>query len=134
MISIDNLFKCTQCGDCCKGFGGTYLTDEESQAIADYIETPVNQFVERYCAPSGRRLVLAQGKDAYCVFYSGNCTIHPVKPRMCREWPFIPSILVDIGNWYIMANSCPGMRRDVEEKRLYEYLHATIIPQPPSTK
>jgi hypothetical protein len=36
-----------------------------------------------------------------------------VKPRMCSEWPFIKSVLVDVKNWHIMAGSCPGMRTDV---------------------
>lgn len=132
MISSDSLFECTQCGECCKGFGGTYLTDEEMQAIADYIGEPVDRFIERYCTTSGNRLVLAQGEDAYCIFFSNNCSIHPVKPRMCRSWPFISSLLVDIGNWYIMADSCPGMRKDVEEKQLHECLCA-IVPQPDRT-
>jgi hypothetical protein len=32
---------------------------------------------------------------------------------MCRKWPYLESILVDPGNWLIMANSCPGINADV---------------------
>lgn len=131
MISTDNLFECTRCGSCCKGFGGTYLTNEEIQAIADFINVSVETFMEHYCTPSGRRLVLSQGNDGYCIFFSGHCSIHPVKPHMCRNWPFIQSLLVDVQNWWIMADSCPGMRKDVEKMQLNEHLRAII---PPSTK
>ena len=62
-----------------------------------------------YCRLSGGRPLLAQGPDGYCIFWKKLCTIHPVKPRMCRRWPFIESILVDPANWLAMAGSCPGM-------------------------
>jgi hypothetical protein len=35
---------------------------------------------------------------------------------MCKAWPFIESILVDTGNWTIMASQCPGIRTDVSNK------------------
>lgn len=128
MTSKISLFECNQCGDCCKGFGGTYLSDMDIQAIADYIGECVETFKNRYCEPSGGRLVLSQGKDDYCIFYSNNCTIHPVKPRMCRRWPFIDSLLVDTVNWHIMAASCPGMRTNMEEKQLGEQLQQILAP------
>jgi hypothetical protein len=35
---------------------------------------------------------------------------------MCKAWPFIESILVDTGNWAIMASLCPGIRTDVANR------------------
>jgi Fe-S-cluster containining protein len=64
---------------------------------------------------SGSRPVLTQGPDGRCIFWDKLCTIHPVKPRMCREWPFIPAILTDVQNWRTMADSCPGIRADAPE-------------------
>ena len=37
---------------------------------------------------------------------------------MCRRWPFIDALMVDIRNWYAMAASCPGMRTDVDDETL----------------
>jgi hypothetical protein len=37
---------------------------------------------------------------------------------MCRQWPFIPSILVDVGNWRAMAASCPGMNADASDRQI----------------
>jgi uncharacterized protein len=122
MESESKFFHCTQCGDCCKGYGGTYLTDEDVAAMAVHLDIPVADFKKRYCVLSGKRYVLAQRDDGYCVFWDRNCTIHAIKPDMCRKWPFIDSLLKDIGNWRIMAGVCPGMRPDVDEERLREYV------------
>lgn len=114
--SPDDIFQCRQCGDCCKGFGGTYVTEADMAAIARCIGTDAAAFRERYCRPSGSRFVLAQGEDGYCIFYKDRlCGIHPVKPDMCRNWPFIKSVLVDPANWRIMANSCPGMKQEAAD-------------------
>jgi Fe-S-cluster containining protein len=112
-IHGDALFECRLCGDCCKGYGGTFVNREDIEAISRYIGTDARKFVTEYCQLSGKRPVLAQGTDGYCIFWDKVCTIHPVKPLMCRRWPFLKSVLVDSTNWQTMANSCPGIRTDV---------------------
>jgi len=112
-ITSADIFNCQKCGDCCWGYGGTFVTEEDIENIARYIHADLQSFVKEYCQMSGSRPVLAQGQNGYCVFWDGVCTIHPVKPRMCRCWPFIDSVLVDVENWYIMAASCPGIRTDI---------------------
>ncbi len=113
-VQPDDLFECQMCGDCCKGFGGTYVTEMDIENIAEYIGTLPETFIKDYCQMSGSRPVLAQKDDQFCVFWDETklCTIHPVKPRMCRAWPFIQGILADPKNWEIMSNSCPGIRMD----------------------
>jgi Fe-S-cluster containining protein len=100
------------CGECCRGYGGTVVSDHDIDAIAAYLRVDAAEFRIRYCTRSGSKTILAQGADEYCIFWNRLCTIHPVKPRMCRAWPFIESVLVDPVNWRIMAAFCPGMRRD----------------------
>lgn len=124
--TCQELFACTQCGECCKGFGGTYLTDHDLQAIADFVGLSIESVKRDCCAYSGSRLVLSQRKDGYCIFWDRNCTIHPVKPRMCRQWPYIPSLAVDIVNWRIMAASCPGMRCDLDDETLQVYIKTKL--------
>jgi len=111
----DDIFQCTRCGDCCKGFGGTYVSAAEIKAIAAFIKIDPDEFLLKYCQTSGQRQVLAQAKNGYCIFWDSLCGIHPVKPRMCRLWPFIESVLIDIENWQIMAGMCPGIRCDVPD-------------------
>lgn len=122
MGSDKTLFECTQCGDCCKGFGGTFLTESEIANISAYIGVGIAEFRRRYCVPSGNRSVLAQQANGYCIFFDKNCSIHAVKPRMCRQWPFIESLIVDIANWRMMASVCPGMKTDLDDL----YLQAAI--------
>ena len=119
-IKPADIFICKKCGDCCKGFGGTYVTAKDIEKIAAYINTDSKKFVSDYCFKSGSKLVLAQGADGYCIFWDNLCTIHPVKPRMCRAWPFIKSVLTDITNWHIMADLCPGIRTDVPDSLVQE--------------
>jgi Fe-S-cluster containining protein len=112
------IFKCQKCGDCCKGYGGTFLTRNDINTIAEYIGKDPPTFIAKYCRLSGDKPILAQGPNGYCIFWDKFCTIHSVKPRMCREWPFIISVLVDVKNWHIMAGLCPGMRTDVIDKMI----------------
>ena len=113
LLEPGDVFQCLKCGDCCHGFGGTVISAEDSRAIAEYTGIDPDRFATDYCVQSGERTLLSQGPDGYCVFWKKICTVHPVKPRMCRQWPFIDSILVDPRNWLIMADSCPGMRTDL---------------------
>ena len=116
MISSRDLFHCTQCGECCRGYGGTFLTREDIGKISDFLGMDAASFEKRFCRYSGGKPLLAQNKDGFCVLFDQLCTIHSVKPRMCRAWPFIHSILVDVKNWHSMADSCPGMRTDVDDE------------------
>ena len=87
-------------------------TDQEIEHISAYIGVDPQSLCEQYCCLSGDRPVLAQKDDGHCMFWDKLCTIHPVKPRMCREWPYIESILIDFENWKIMASMCPGMNSE----------------------
>lgn len=110
-----DIFDCKQCGQCCKGFGGTYVTREDIQKIADYIKADPDIFLDRYCDMSGSRPVLTLAQNGCCIFFDPEkqCTIHPVKPYMCRAWPYIKTIITHPENWDIMANSCPGIKKGV---------------------
>ena len=110
----EEIFSCQQCGECCKGYGGTYVSQFDVDAIAAYIGTDPEQFVERCCTQSGNRLLLAQQESGFCIFWKDRmCGIHPVKPKMCKTWPFIKSLLADPENWEKMASMCPGIRKGV---------------------
>lgn len=115
-IDPQEIFTCQRCGSCCQGYGGTFVTDREINSISRYLNLTSNRFIAEFCQPSGQRRVLVQGSDGYCIFWRKLCTIHPVKPKMCKQWPFIESILVDAANWQIIASCCPGMRTDVTDQ------------------
>ena len=111
------IFECRQCGECCKGYGGTYLSAADIVKISAYIGVASDTFVSTYCRMSGNRPLLSQRPDGYCVFWDQRiCTIHPVKPRMCRQWPYIRNVLKDVENWKAMASMCPGIHADAPAK------------------
>ena len=113
--SLPEIFHCKKCGECCCGYGGTFLSKKDIKAIAKFTGTDVKTFLAKFCEFSGTKPILAQGKNGYCIFWNELCTIHPVKPYMCKAWPFIKSVLVDAGNWRIMSSMCPGIDADVPD-------------------
>jgi len=128
--SPSDIFVCKNCGQCCIGYGGTFVTDEDIKKIAEFLHEDPETFVAKYCRMSCGKPLLAQGTGDFCVFWGENCKIHPVKPRMCRAWPFIPSVLNDIENWHIMAKSCPGMRTDLSDRQIRNCVEKTVDRTP----
>ena len=129
----EQVFDCTLCGDCCRGFGGTYLSESDITSISEHVSVSPGQFVRNYCAPSGSRLVLRQRQDGYCIFWDKVCTIHAVKPRMCRRWPFLKSVLVDEINWRSMASMCPGIRSDISMDEVRACIESSVAAEPESS-
>ncbi len=116
----DDIFQCQQCGECCTGFGGTYVTQRDIENIATYINVDTDEFISKFCDSSGKRYVLTQGKEGKCIFFDTEkqCTIHPVKPYMCKAWPFIPAVVKHPENWNAMAGSCRGIKKDIPAQAL----------------
>lgn len=127
--SCAGLFTCTLCGDCCKGYGGTYLSETDITLISRHLGMTAEQFVVDYTCQSGTRRLIAQGENGYCIFWDKVCTIHPVKPKMCRQWPHIQSILVDVNNWRAMAASCPGMNADASDRQILACVSKKLTPE-----
>lgn len=119
-IDPDQIFTCQKCGECCRGYGGTFVAKEDIANISEYLNIDPNHFVTNFCQLSGGKPVLAQRQNGYCIFWDKLCAIHPVKPRMCKKWPFIESLLVDMSNWQKMASSCPGIRTDLPDRVVKE--------------
>jgi Fe-S-cluster containining protein len=126
-LSPKNLFTCQQCGDCCRGYGGTFVSDQEIETISRYLSIDQIGFIAEYCQMSGNKPVLAQKENGYCIFWDRLCSIHPVKPLMCKKWPCIESILVDVNNWHIMASFCPGIDTGVSDRMIREYVTEVLL-------
>lgn len=115
-----DIFSCRRCGRCCEGFGGTYVSDTDIIRISTYISADPDTFATSYCEKAGSRPVLTRGPDGKCIFFDAEkqCTIHPVKPRMCRTWPFIETLVTNPENWDAMASACPGMKPHIPREML----------------
>lgn len=87
------LLECFRCGVCCTKYQ-THLNLVEARRIADYLELPLEVFLDRFADHRwyGMDNLLCQLNGA-CVFLNrdpngklNNCRIQPVKPEACRDW------------------------------------------------
>ena len=77
--------------------------------MADFLEMDEEDFRSRYLESSslGTRLAI---EDGVCVFLRDNrCGVHPVKPFICRQWPYLPALLVDAEEFEAAKGACPGL-------------------------
>jgi Fe-S-cluster containining protein len=104
------VFQCRQCGDCCAGRGGIHVQPGEVAAMAALLNLPVEEFQRRFveASPRGPRLTTV---DGVCVFLlEGHlCRVHPVKPAICRQWPFLPALLANPDELEHAKTACPGI-------------------------
>jgi Fe-S-cluster containining protein len=104
------VFQCRQCGDCCAGRGGIHVQPGEVAAMAALLNLPLEEFQRRYVEPSplGPRLTTV---DGVCVFLLEDhlCWVHPVKPALCRRWPFLSALLAHPEELEYAKTACPGL-------------------------
>jgi Fe-S-cluster containining protein len=105
------VFQCQQCGDCCSGRGGIFVKPQAVEEMAALLSLPVEEFCRLYVEASAMGPRLAIADNGFCVFMmEGNlCRVHPVKPFICRQWPFLPILLVDPDELEHAKTACPGI-------------------------
>jgi Fe-S-cluster containining protein len=85
-------FQCKRCGKCCSWKGFVRVTEEEINGIADYLNIPLERFLEDYTRllPDRSGLSLLDKETGECFYYDPHkgCMIQAVKPKQCREFPF----------------------------------------------
>ena len=95
MISLSK-FRCLRCGNCCRWHGAVRVDQEEIAAIAGFLGINENEFLARFTrlTDDRRGLSLLEKPDGSCLYLEGSagevgCQINPVKPRQCREFPYV---------------------------------------------
>ncbi|MFQ5863222.1 MAG: YkgJ family cysteine cluster protein [Candidatus Brocadiales bacterium] len=105
-------FECQRCGNCCRGEPGyVWVTAEETQTVASYMNTPVSKFGKNYLRKVGKRTSLLERTNGDCIMYSNGCSIYEVRPRQCRTFPFWASNLRSKDTWKALKKFCPGVDR-----------------------
>ena len=125
---IQAVFQCQQCGECCQGQGGIFPTPVEIDLIAQYLHISVVEFRKDFLelTPSGLAVKNKPGNG--CIFNEhGRCTIHPVKPRICRDWPFLPAILLHENELAAAQEACPGLNPDSRHEDFLKWWQEKII-------
>lgn len=108
-------FKCTECGQCCTGAPGyAWVTDEEIEAIAAYLNMTVKEFGKKYLRLVNGRYSLLEKKVSFdCIFLKDKkCQIYPVRPSQCRTFPWWVHNLATPEHWKEAAKFCEGICDD----------------------
>ena len=110
-------FECRRSGNCCAIPGGIVRVDDaDMRAIAAHLGVSIAAFVSRYVHSDGTRLV--DGLGSRCVFLrdgtTAECSIYPVRPQKCRDWPFWPEVVGDSELLRSMQRTCPGIEPRAE--------------------
>jgi uncharacterized protein len=80
--------------------------------MAAHLDLTPDDFAARYLVdtPMGPQLASCNGA---CVMQEGSlCLVHPVKPRICREWPFLQALLDHGDEFEAAKEACPGLAAD----------------------
>jgi Fe-S-cluster containining protein len=106
------VFSCRQCGECCRGERGILVTLVEHEAMAAFLGLSPEDFAAQYLVATSLGPQLAS-RDGVCILQSGGlCGVHPVKPRICREWPFLQALLQHADEFEAAKGACPGLAAD----------------------
>jgi uncharacterized protein len=105
------VFQCQQCGDCCSGRGGIHVKPQEVEDMAALLSMSVAGFCRDFVEGSALGPRLTMAANGFCIFLmEGNlCRVHPVKPFICRQWPFLPALLEDADELEQAKTACPGI-------------------------
>jgi uncharacterized protein len=126
--TIKPIFVCQQCGECCQGRGGIFTTDVEMELMAQYLKITVDQLITNYLEHTPMGLAVKNRPGGGCIFNDqGSCTVHPVKPRICRDWPFLPAILLHENEYEAAKEACPGLDPDGEHRDFLRWWQKKII-------
>jgi len=111
-MSVKKVFECRQCGTCCRGRGGIYLTFDRAKEAAALLGLSVEEFSARFTEPQYGLLSIKTDAEGYCLMLdreTGLCRIHQAKPPMCRDWPFFHGLLQDRQVFEEAKAACPGI-------------------------
>ena len=113
---MEDVFECRQCGSCCFGRGGVRLTPAEAEETADYLRIRLDELKRLYLAGGEPPWEVRVDPEGFCLFHQpqgARCLIHPVKPAICRLWPFLAGPLKDESAFNDAKESCPGLPADL---------------------
>ncbi|CAA6822302.1 MAG: Unknown protein [uncultured Sulfurovum sp.] len=107
--------SCEECGGaCCTGSSGyIWVKYPEIEAIANFLELPVEEFATMYLKKIKHRYSIIEKKlddeNFACIFFNEKlkqCSIYSVRPRQCRTFPFWETFK---NNSEEVKQECPGI-------------------------
>jgi uncharacterized protein len=119
------VFSCQQCGECCRGEKGILVTTAEHAAMAAHLSLSLEDFAARYLLETAMGPQLASRNGACVLQGDGLCLVHPVKPRICREWPYLSALLQHADEFEAAKEACPGLAPDAGHEEFIQEARET---------
>lgn len=106
---------CDECqGRCCRGESGTvHVSEQEMQALADYLQTNMVDFINTCLVRKANRPAIKEKRteaESVCLFFdteTNRCSVYAVRPVQCRTFPFWEYFKAHPA---LVAAECPGVR------------------------
>jgi hypothetical protein len=121
MSSVSQIFTCTRCGACCHGETTVSLNDDDRQRMVRALAVPEPEVRQKFWRITGKTVQM-KTVDGHCIFYDRGCNVHEGRPWRCGQWPLHPSILTDENNFLTIAESCPGINKDISYRQFCDIL------------
>jgi uncharacterized protein len=106
-------FRCTRCGNCCKGpsSGYVWVESHEVNRLSSHLGLSAEDFGRRYLRRVGSRVSLVENRRHDCVFWldGEGCTVYEERPDQCRQFPFWPEVVESPEAWSEESERCPGL-------------------------
>lgn len=104
-------FTCVNCGACCTGAPGRVrITEHELGEIARFLGENPEELRRRATRSENGGPGLRERENGDCVFFENErCSVHPVKPRQCRLYPFWFRNVRGEEAWKRTQAACPGI-------------------------
>jgi uncharacterized protein len=112
MSLVEQIFQCTRCGFCCHGETTVSLDATDQRRMVAWLGLAEEEVRRRYWRLTGDRVQM-RTEAGHCIFYHQGCTVHPGRPRRCAQWPLHPAILGDENSFHSIAESCPGIKKEL---------------------
>lgn len=108
-------FSCKMCGHCCYGEGGIVVGTKDLPRLLEHFQMDKELFFTTYTKKFDNKPCLIVNEDKYCYFFEANkgCTIHEVRPNVCRAWPYFRGNLIDEISLEMAKMDCAGIRSDI---------------------
>ncbi len=121
MTLVSQIFSCKRCGYCCHGETTVSLDEKDRKRMVEALNLPEETVEKEFWRLTGK-IVQMKTPDGHCIFYEEGCKVHKGRPWRCRQWPLHPSILSDENNFHTIADSCPGIIKDVGYEKFCQIL------------
>ncbi|NQZ69031.1 MAG: YkgJ family cysteine cluster protein [Lentisphaeria bacterium] len=110
------VYLCTGCGDCCRWPGYVHINNQDVDAIAEYLDMPEQDFLDKYTDLTHDRkgLTLIEKENHHCIFFNdaeNMCKIYPVRPKQCSGFP---------NTWTVsnLESKCPAIPLHYKVRKL----------------